>query len=120
MPLISLIPNLKNEIFLISKKFFQAADIGGSMILHTFGAYFGLACATALTRKDNRQNPNNETSSTSDVFSMIGECVRATHGTLVCPFPNASISFTFNRGRETFQNLTNTTVHKAAASHCRM
>jgi ammonium transporter Rh len=27
----------------IATEIFQAADIGGSMIIHTFGAYYGLA-----------------------------------------------------------------------------
>lgn len=50
----------------------QAVDPGGSIFLHTFGAYFGLALAFALHRKDHVSHRNEGSSYTSDVFAMIG------------------------------------------------
>ncbi|XP_049525402.1 ammonium transporter Rh type A isoform X2 [Dermacentor silvarum] len=50
----------------------QAVDPGGSIFLHTFGAYFGLALAFALHRKDHLSHRNEGSSYTSDVFAMIG------------------------------------------------
>ena len=51
----------------------QAVDMGGSMFVHTFGAYFGLACSRALcpAPKD-INNADNKSSKTSDQFAMIG------------------------------------------------
>ncbi|EDQ87116.1 uncharacterized protein MONBRDRAFT_38134 [Monosiga brevicollis MX1] len=59
---------------------FQAVDVGGSMYVHAFGAYFGLAVSfmlgnsrpTASGKQLHRNNSNNGSSSTSDVFAMIG------------------------------------------------
>lgn len=51
----------------------QAVDPGGSIFLHTFGAYFGLALAFALHRKDHLSHRNEGSSYTSDVFAMIGQ-----------------------------------------------
>jgi len=52
----------------------QAVDMGGSMYVHTFGAYFGLACSMALgVPKNGAKNvENNGSSYTSDMFAMIG------------------------------------------------
>ncbi len=33
------------------ESFIYAADMGGSMVVHTFGAYFGIGCAITLTDK---------------------------------------------------------------------
>lgn len=51
---------------------FQAADIGGSMFLHTFGAYFGLAVTFVLYRKEFRDHDKEGAVYHSDVFAMIG------------------------------------------------
>ena len=83
---------------------FGAVDMGGSIFVHTFGAYFGLACSFALglawTRKRGAGDPigalskptlclptsrrvaidaaaeeaeeNNASSTTSDMFAMVG------------------------------------------------
>lgn len=83
---------------------FGAVDMGGSIFVHTFGAYFGLACSLALglawTRKRGAGDPigalskptlclptsrrvaidaaaeeaeeNNASSTTSDMFAMVG------------------------------------------------
>ncbi|XP_027794037.1 ammonium transporter Rh type A [Marmota flaviventris] len=52
---------------------FQATDIGASMTIHAFGAYFGLAVAGILYRSGLRKGHRNEESTYySDMFAMIG------------------------------------------------
>lgn len=54
---------------------FQAVDMGGSIFIHTFGAYFGLALSWVISSKqavDESENPHNKTTRHSDLFSMIG------------------------------------------------
>uniref|UniRef100_A0A5F9C294 Ammonium transporter Rh type A n=1 Tax=Oryctolagus cuniculus TaxID=9986 RepID=A0A5F9C294_RABIT len=52
---------------------FKASDIGASMTIHTFGAYFGLAVAGVLYRSGLRRGHDNEESVYhSDLFAMIG------------------------------------------------
>lgn len=53
---------------------FKAADIGGSMLIHTFGAYFGLGVSVMLYRKKASNHPKNSTVYHSDLFAMIGKC----------------------------------------------
>lgn len=50
----------------------QVADIGGSMTIHMFGAYFGLAAAWVMSPPSSFDNPNNGAVYHSDLFSMIG------------------------------------------------
>jgi len=51
----------------------KAADTGGSVVIHTFGAYFGLAATAFLTPKSKRRDFSEMTSSyTSDIFAFIG------------------------------------------------
>ena len=52
---------------------FEAADVGGSMIIHTFGAYFGLACSFVLYRKKATDHSRNSSVYHSDIFAMIGK-----------------------------------------------
>ncbi|XP_078539325.1 ammonium transporter Rh type C isoform X2 [Lissotriton helveticus] len=60
-----------NEWVVITK--LHAIDAGGSMTIHTFGAYFGLTVAWILNRPCLEQNNNKEGSVYhSDIFSMIG------------------------------------------------
>ncbi|KAJ3442357.1 rh50 isoform b [Anaeramoeba flamelloides] len=50
-------------------------DIGGSLIIHTFGAYFGIALTAVLTsRRTEEHQANHKLGATkiSDVFSLIG------------------------------------------------
>jgi ammonium transporter Rh len=49
-------------------------DSAGSIVIHAFGAYFGLGLAIALTRKDQRALAV-PTDATSDRFSMLGSMV---------------------------------------------
>ncbi|CAJ0939730.1 unnamed protein product, partial [Mesorhabditis belari] len=47
-------------------------DVGGSIVVHAFGAYFGLACSKAFGRKEQRGHPNEGSNYHSDTFAMIG------------------------------------------------
>jgi len=49
-------------------------DSAGSVIIHAFGAYFGLGLAVALTRESNMEE-NIPSDSTSNRFSMVGSMV---------------------------------------------
>lgn len=52
---------------------FEATDIGASMIIHAYGAYFGLAVARVLYRPGLRNGHENDGSVYhSDLFAMIG------------------------------------------------
>ncbi|GFV54683.1 ammonium transporter Rh type B [Trichonephila clavipes] len=51
---------------------YKAADIGGSIFLHTFGAYFGLAVAYMLRSKEAMGSSKEGSNYHSDIFAMIG------------------------------------------------
>ena len=53
---------------------YQAVDMGGSMYVHTFGAFFGLAVSYVITDYDKLENGKEKEGSTktSDTFAMIG------------------------------------------------
>ncbi|NXN13632.1 RHAG protein, partial [Indicator maculatus] len=52
---------------------FQATDVGASMTIHAFGAYFGLAATLVLYRPGLKNKHENEESTYhSDIFAMIG------------------------------------------------
>jgi len=53
---------------------YYISDIGGSIVLHTFGAYFGLACSMVLNTGKNKRPKNklSEPNYHSDLFSMVG------------------------------------------------
>ncbi|KAM4748218.1 ammonium transporter Rh type C [Rhinophrynus dorsalis] len=60
-----------NEWILLDK--LHVNDAGGSMTIHTFGAYFGLTVSWILNRPKLKENNNKEGSVyQSDLFSMIG------------------------------------------------
>ena len=50
----------------------QAVDVGGSMFVHTFGAYFGLALSRVLHIGDIEESDKEGSAYHSDIFSMIG------------------------------------------------
>ena len=50
----------------------QAVDVGGSMFVHTFGAYFGLALSRVLHIGDIDESDKEGSAYHSDIFSMIG------------------------------------------------
>ncbi|NWV39260.1 RHAG protein, partial [Grantiella picta] len=52
---------------------FKATDVGASMTIHAFGAYFGLAAAFILYRPGlANRHENDESTYHSDMFAMIG------------------------------------------------
>ena len=53
---------------------YQAVDMGGSMYVHTFGAYFGLAVSYVITDYEKLENnkEREKSNKTSDTFAMIG------------------------------------------------
>ncbi|ELT93531.1 hypothetical protein CAPTEDRAFT_104921 [Capitella teleta] len=51
---------------------FSAVDVGGSMYVHAFGAYYGLAVARVLYKNSHKENPKEESNYHSDLFAMIG------------------------------------------------
>ncbi|XP_009936503.1 ammonium transporter Rh type A isoform X1 [Opisthocomus hoazin] len=54
-------------------KILQATDVGASMTIHAFGAYFGLAVALVLYRPGLKNKHENEESTYhSDLFAMLG------------------------------------------------
>lgn len=52
----------------------QITDAGGSIIVHAFGAYYGLAVSLVMrpTREQNNAGPNEGSSYISDHFAMVG------------------------------------------------
>ena len=51
---------------------YQAVDMGGSMYVHTFGAYFGLAVSLMLTNSKKLKKSRFISNRQSDLFAMIG------------------------------------------------
>jgi len=51
---------------------YGVVDLGGSMVIHAFGAYFGLAVALVIGRPGQRDNNLNGANRMSDLFAMIG------------------------------------------------
>ena len=56
---------------MISVKEFSVEDAGGTILIHMFGAYFGLAVAKLLGKPNDPEGAE-ATSTTSDVLSLIG------------------------------------------------
>jgi len=59
-----------NLQFVLTKQF-AITDCGGTIIIHMFGAYFGLAVA-AMLGKPNDPNNKEGSSQVSDLFSLVG------------------------------------------------
>jgi ammonium transporter Rh len=65
-----------NEI--LGATYFQAVDMGGSIFVHTFGAYFGLALSRTISKAkvDDKgelvDHERNTSTRTSDMFAMVG------------------------------------------------
>ena len=57
----------------IAIKYLKISDAGGSMIIHTFGAYFGLAVARVYYRKNACESIKEGSVYHSDIFAMIGK-----------------------------------------------
>ena len=56
---------------ILSFEKFKVEDAGGTIVIHTFGAYFGLAVAKVLGPPKDQANLNS-TSGISDILSLIG------------------------------------------------
>lgn len=56
----------------IAVKYLKISDAGGSMIIHAFGAYFGLAVARVYYRKVASESEKEGSVYHSDLFAMIG------------------------------------------------
>merc|ERR1711988_1176842 len=50
----------------------KAVDMGGSMFVHTFGAYFGLALSKVITPVEKYEERDEGSTYHSDMFAMIG------------------------------------------------
>lgn len=50
----------------------EAHDVGGGMVIHTFGAYFGLAATWWLNKSAVNDNPEEKSIYSSDLFSLTG------------------------------------------------
>lgn len=59
----------------LGRHIYFAVDIGDSIYVHTFGAYFGLACASIVSGGIARNHDNEDSRYDSDLFSMIGTLV---------------------------------------------
>jgi len=51
---------------------YEAIDMGGSMFIHTFGAYFGLAVSFMITKFNQIKKLKPLSTATTDLFAMIG------------------------------------------------
>ncbi len=66
-----------NELIVVDDFFHfvgKVADTGGSIVIHAFGAIFGVAAAIALTTKKDMETPI-EADATSDRYSILGSMV---------------------------------------------
>ncbi|XP_063959335.1 ammonium transporter Rh type A-like [Lytechinus pictus] len=70
MAFFEVIFSLVNEF--IAVEYLGTTDIGGSMYVHTFGAYFGLSVSLLVTRQAGRESPKEGAVYHSDLFAMIG------------------------------------------------
>jgi len=59
-----------NETICVTK--FQAVDMGGSMYVHTFGAYFGLAASYFFSNKEAKKSEKCEGDYSSQLIAMVG------------------------------------------------
>lgn len=58
----------------VALEIFSICDVGGSITVHAFGAYFGLACSLMLrpTKDQNDAGKFEGATYTSDIFAMVG------------------------------------------------
>lgn len=74
-----LAPTLQVPIFALNQRLciftFKSLDMGGSLVIHMFGAYYGLAVSYMLCRKQpmhGLEHPKNGGSYLNEIFAMIG------------------------------------------------
>ncbi len=68
---------LLNELIVVNDYFQfvgQVADTGGSIVIHAFGALFGISAAASLTTKEHLETPI-ESDETTDKYSLLGSMV---------------------------------------------
>lgn len=58
----------------VGSRIFRAADVGGSIAIHAFGAYFGLFASRILAAAPGIPMANLAEDRTSNVFSLLGTC----------------------------------------------
>lgn len=112
----------------------HVVDVGGSITIHVFGAYFGLMVAWVISPKETRDHPQNGANYNSNLFAMIGtlflwvywpsfnsffaineseklRCVINTllslTGSTICVFVFSSI---FKRGKLSMEDILNATL----------
>jgi len=68
--LLELIFYAVNENIYVSK--LEAIDMGGSIVVHTFGAFFGLALSWMLYKESSKNHKENKSVYQSDLFAFIG------------------------------------------------
>lgn len=56
----------------IAVTFYKAVDMGGSMIVHTFGSFFGLSVMFFMKKRTKDDHPENKSTYNSDLIAMIG------------------------------------------------
>ena len=79
----------------------EAIDIGGGMVIHMFGAYFGLAVTWFLTNRRTRGHEDNTSCYSSDIFSLLGTLILW----IMWPSFNAALA---NPGVERLNAIVNT------------
>lgn len=116
MTLIEVVLKLANEYILLEK--FHISDVGGSIVVHVFGAYFGLMVAWTT------YNPNIEKAAdkkalsvyNSDLFAMIGSLFLwlfwPSFNSSIAPIPNGQMRGVIN----TYYSLAACTVATFIAS----
>ena len=72
----------------IASKFFHAVDAGGSIYVHTFGAYFGLAVSRVLYTHKAVAHNKEISRYTSDLFATLGKLCQGKklHGYMEGPY----------------------------------
>ncbi|XP_071841927.1 ammonium transporter Rh type C-like isoform X2 [Apostichopus japonicus] len=70
MAIVEVVLSVGNEY--LGLEIFEVTDVGGSMFIHAFGAYFGLGVAWILQRDANENNEKEGATYNSDLSAMIG------------------------------------------------
>jgi len=70
MTFLEIIAYALNELVLTD--YLKVIDAGGSMVIHTFGAFFGLALSLQMGVPAQHEQTHNTSRYTSDIFAMIG------------------------------------------------
>jgi len=70
MALIEIVVYVANDV--IGRIYFGAIDVGCTIFIHIFSAYFGLAVSWVLYKKSHTKSRKEVTTNNSDLFAMIG------------------------------------------------